>query len=272
MGWFDKLKTLFDIKISLNISPTIKLVKVDNSNNASAGKEYVYNEKENVLVLNAKNLTEDKNQELKSITKEYIQDGNMLLKDDASRKFQEVESYNKKGRENDKQILEFFKDIIPPKDLDTLEVSLFLRDEFRNHYDIKEMKQDIRRKFGDRGNNISNLCTAGYFENFLTELHKVSTERFKELYELIVSNSVLAVFVNAQMSDFQVADEIKKKINASLQYGFKDVYIHGIGTQNINKIRRCIEKNKEFFDFYEKIIFERENVIIVKLLIKPKAV
>lgn len=282
MSFLEKLKDFVNIEfkdISLLKIFIIKNSKINSDNTSiedskiSSGsplieepKEYTY--KENKLVFNGENISVERKEELKPIIKEYIQEGNMLLKTDTSEKLKKVELYNKKDNKDDKRILEFFKDIIPSKDLEALEISLFLREGFKNGYDIKEMKRDIRKKFGDRGNNISNLCTAGYFETFISKLHNETLkEEFNELYEQIVSNYILAVFVNEQMSVFQITEEIKKKINASLRYGFKFVDVHGIGTQNINKIMSCIENNKDF-DVFEKIIFERGNIIIVKLLIK----
>lgn len=282
MSFLEKLKDFVNIEfkdISLLKIFIIKNSKINSDNTSiedskiSSGsplieepKEYTY--KENKLVFNGENISVERMEKLKPIIKEYIQEGNMLLKTDTSEKLKKVELYNKKDNKDDKRILEFFKDIIPSKDLEALEISLFLREGFKNGYDIKEMKRDIRKKFGDRGNNISNLCTAGYFETFISKLHNETLkEEFNELYEQIVSNYILAVFVNEQMSVFQITEEIKKKINASLRYGFKFVDVHGIGTQNINKIMSCIENNKDF-DVFEKIIFERGNIIIVKLLIK----
>ncbi len=285
MGWFEKLKEF--VNIDFKIDSLIKIVFIKNSkinsDNTSIEdskvssvnplteepKEYIYNEEENTLVFNGENISDERKEKLKPIIKDYIQEENMLLKTNTSEKLKKVELYNKKDNKDDKRILEFFRDIIPSKDLEALEISLFLRDGFRNGYDIKEMKRDIRKKFGDRGNNISNLCTAGYFETFIQKLrNETSKEEFSELYEQIVSNYILAVFVNEQMSVFQITEEIKKKINASMRYGFKFVDVHGIGTQNINKIMSCIENNRDFFDFYEKVVFQRGNIVIVKLLIK----
>lgn len=276
MGLLENLKAFFNVDINLKDVSIIKIVKnfnmenskINSDNSSIQTKEYIYNEKEKTLLLSEENISVERKEELKPIIKEYIQEGNMLLKTNTSEKLKKVELYNKKDNKNDKRILEFFKDIIPSKDLEALEVSLFLIDGFRNGYDIKEMKRDIRKKFGDRGNNISNLCTAGYFETFIPKLrNETSKEEFNEFYEQIVSNYILAVFVNEQMSAFKITEEIKKKINASLRYGFKFVDVHGIGTQNINKIMSCIENNKDF-DVFEKIIFERGNIVIVKLLIK----
>lgn len=271
MGWFDKLKALVDIKIDLRnlVQITINSNNATNSNNSAA-----FTNTEKSLIINTAHLSEEQKKELKQITKEYIEEGNKLLKTETSQTLHSIEDYNRENKSKDKQILDFFKDVIPDEDLDALEASLFLRSEFRkgNETIVKKIKRDIRIKFGDRGNNISNLCTAGYFENFLRELYNVSKEKekFDQLYESIVSDSVLAVFVNKEMSTRALTEEIKKKIEASLRYGLEAIFIHGIGKQNISTIKSCIVENKNFFDFFEKIIFEKENIIMVKLLIRKK--
>jgi len=200
------------------------------------------------------------------LIKESIKEGNPILEINASELLSQLYEYNKENKNN--QTLNFFKPIIPLEDFEALESSLYLREVFIKNGDVSKLKQDIRKRFGDRGNTIANLCTAGYFEKFLLPLYNSSKERFKELYEIIVAKSVLAIFIHSQMSQEQIPKDITNKLRISTKYGIKFIHIHGIGDYNINKIKECLGEQKEYFDFFQKEIYEKDNIIIVELLLK----
>ena len=151
--------------------------------------------------------------------------------------------------------------------MEALEASLFLRKKFLENQEVRHLKQDIRIRFGDRGNHIANLCTAGYFENFFMPLYNSSKEDFEKIYEVVVSKSAMAIFVHNQMNDTEIVKKITERLEISKKYGLKFLYIHGIGERNIATIRRCLEENKELFKFYDKDIFEKNHMIIVELIL-----
>jgi hypothetical protein len=137
-------------------------------------------------------------------------------------------------------VLNFFRPIIPLEDFEALNSALYLREVFLSNGDVSKLKQDIRKRFGDRGNTIANLCTAGYFEKFLMPLYNSSKEKFNELYEIIVAKSVLAIFVHSDMTQEQIPKEITYKLEISTKYGIKFIHIHGIGILNVNKIKKTM--------------------------------
>ncbi len=263
MSWLDKLKALINIEFN---KPLINITLCNNSNNTRATNGYYYDEPQNRLIIDTSRLDEGKRKELKPILQAYIAEENKLLETNTSKLLDCLYNYNKENKNS--QILQFFKPIIPPNDLDALEASLFLRDAFKRGENIDYMKHDIRMKFGDRGSNIANLCTPGYFETFLMPLYNTSPERFKELYEIIISNAALAVFVHREKSAKEITDEIIEKIVVSKRYGIKFLHIHGIGKHNIGKIKKCIEENKMLFKFFEKNIIDKDNILIIELLLE----
>ncbi len=263
MSWFDKLKALFSIEVN---SPIVQ-INIVNSNNKLVKQDKIahIDEDGKKLYISIDQLSSQQNKEMEKIIGEYIDSENKLLEIETDELLHSLYKYNKENK--NKQIIEFFKPIIPEKDTEALEAALYLREVFARKGDIKKLKADISQSFGDRGNNIANLCTAGYFENFLIPLYNSSKEKFDKLYELIVEKSPFALFVHAGMSSNEIVDKIKVKLEISKKYGIKFVHIHGIGESNITKIKNCIESQKELFGFYEKKIFENEGILIIELLI-----
>lgn len=261
MGWLDKLKALINIEFN---APIINVTK--NSDNSSVDKEYLFDERSGKLEIFIDNLTKEKQKKLKLVLKENFEEENKLLEEKSSSLLKDLVEFQKSKGE-DKKVLDFFQNIIPEEDFEALESSLYLKRKFMQGQDIKQLKEDIRTRFGDRGNNIANLCTAGYFESFLMPLFNSSQKDFKEIYEVVVSKSAMAVFVHSQMDDAKIAGEIKKRLEISKKYGIKFLHIHGIGNRNIKTIKKCVEENKELFNFYNKEIFEREGIIIVELIL-----
>ena len=70
------------------------------------------------------------------------------------------------------------------------------------------------------------------------------------------------------MRQEDITSQIKNKIEISKKYGIKFIHIHGIGRNNITKIKECIRQQKQFFELFDKNIFERESILILELLLK----
>lgn len=270
LGFLEKLKDFVKLEFNIN-APIIDNTKVilikdsfkKNSENKQPDKK---TNTDKIVQINLEKIDNKQREKLKLLLQEYLENGNKLLQTDTANLLEKLYNYNKEN--DDKQILQFFNGIIPPQDLEALEASLYLRSVFRKHEDVQSLKSDIRLSFGIRGNNIANLCTAGYFEEFLIPLYNASKEKFKELYELIVGKSVLAVFVHQGTNTKVIQEEIEEKINASKKYGLKFLHIHGIGKNNVKKIKEYLSEKKEFFEFFEKKEFEKDNIIIIELLLK----
>jgi len=268
MSWFDKLKKLIDVDIKLS-APIIN-ININKSFNKSKDSDdaYFYDKETKILHIHPDKLPEEIRKDLPNITKQYIAEGNRLLEYKTADLLEKLYQYNKDN--DDSAILEFFRPIIPPSDYEALEAALFLRAEFRKSNDVSGLKDDIRKRFGDRGNNISNLCTAGYFEEFLMPLFNSSREMFDRIYEEIVMRSIVAVFVNRGMKPDAIPYEIQRRLEISKKYGIKFIHIHGISRANVEKIISCIQEQKKFFDFFEKKIYEAptRDLIVVELILK----
>jgi len=263
MGWFDKLKAIFNFEINC---PLINVNITRNSDNKIKDKEYLLDKDNKRLLINYDKLDEEKKRELGKIFKDKVESGGEILESNTLVLLNELYEYQK-TRGEDKKIIDFFSSIMPKEDIEALDSSLFLRKKFNEEKDVRNLKDDIRKRFGDRGNNIANLCTAGYFEKFLIPIYNSSKEDFERIYEVVVSKSAMAIFVHNQMDEEEITNELKRKIDLSKKYGLDFIHIHGIGEKNIKIIKNWIDENKDLLDFFNKDIFEKKGIIILELLL-----
>lgn len=262
MSLLEKLKAVFNIELK---KPIININISNNSNNVT--KNYIYNEAERNLTINYNQLADSEKLEIKKLYVEKVEKGGKILERETSCLLDDLYTYQR-SKSEDKKTLDFFKTIIPENDLEALEASLYLGKCFKEkRVVVRKLKEDIRKRFGDRGNNIANLCTAGYFEIFLMPLYNSSKEDFEKLYDVIVVKSPMAVFVHNKMDSDQITKELTKKIVLSKKYGLDFIHIHGIGEKNICSIKEWIKENKEPSNFINKDIFEKEGIIIVELIL-----
>ena len=179
---------------------------------------------------------------------------------------------SQKGKE---PIVATLKPYIPPSDFRALEASLLMREYFRTHKDgVDALRDGIIERFGDRGRRITNLCTAGYFED-LAKLCKENCSspegvaKFKSIYETIIGQEAFAVFVMGAMSEDETKKAIFRKAVANIGYGKRFVDIHGIGKINVKKIGAAIKQLPEdhrFPKIKEKEIFhESKTLLFIRL-------
>ena len=137
--------------------------------------------------------------------------------------------------------------------------------------DIAKLKGEITWKYGKRGRNISDLCSAGYFETLIKTIFEekersgYTEQEIFDTYNLIVEEGTLTVFVSTGMSPEQVRREIEGKIKRNKHYGLHLLYIHGIGRTNIETINMVIYDLKENYPALKKHIEEDANIISVRL-------
>jgi len=180
-----------------------------------------------------------------AIKKEVLDQGSILLEEKAEHiliDFLQIDS-----QKENKNFLEFFKGKIPSADLEILRASIYVDSVYRRGQSVSELKLDIIKKYGERGKNIVNLYTAGYFETIIKPLYQemimlpdFSPEKFIERYNTIVMQFPFAVFVNNKMTQQELLQEVEKKIEINKKYGIKQLNIHGIGEDNITKIQELL--------------------------------
>lgn len=261
MSWLDRLKGIVNIELN---APLINITR--NSDNRVSDKDYFQDPESKELFINFDRLPPEKQAELSEVFNDALEEGEEIYETETKMLLEDLYSYQK-SKDGDNKILDFFRDIISKDDFEALEASLYLRSRFSEHREVGQLKGDIKSRFGDRGKNIANLCTAGYFENFLMPLYNSSKENFLSVYDVVVSKSAMAIFVCSNMEKAGITSELSSKIELSKRYGLPFIHIHGIGQRNIFTIKNWVKENREVFSFMEKDIYENEGIIIVELLL-----
>lgn len=268
MDWQKGLKGLIQIFPNLkNFSP--KLLNNIKIFSLNINKKVV--EQKNSVIINWAQLEKEEKEKLLGQLPPLLKEGVDVLEGE----FKETrDDYNEKINIRKSQgLIEFFLDKIPASDIPILKASLYLRSVLESKGETQRIKKDIMLRYGDRGKNISNLCSAGYFENWIRPLYEkmskfpwFTKKRFTTAYNEIVTYYPFATFVHRGMSEEEVEKEIVQKIETREQYGVNILNIHGIGQDNVAKIRNVVDKLKPKIKF-QKRIEEEGDIIVVKLTI-----
>jgi len=223
-----------------------------------------------VIIINLNAL--DKNQIIgiqKIIRYAVDKDRIPLLQDDTQKL---LEDFKQVDRESVSQnLIAYFKGKIPAIDIEALRQSIYVKVVSDRGGDIKKLKWDITARYGNRGRNICNLYSAGYFTSQIQPMYDemlsqsdFSPSDFNIAYDRIVNESPYAVFINREMSNQVAEKEVRDRINTALNYGIRYLNIHGIGEENVEKIVYILEKLKSDFPLPQEIK-RQGNVIVVKI-------
>ena len=177
------------------------------------------------------------------------------------------------SNKDDIKTIEFFAGKIPSEDVYILQSAVYIKKVFDRGGDIEGLKSGIRNRYGNRGVNICNLYSAGYFETWIKPLYEsfASSEDFKQesfldAYELIVGEYPFAIFVHRAMSPKEIEQVADKKIKECLTYGIKTLSVHGIGSDNVVTILQAVAEIKKKYGFKTNLEL-KGSLIVVKLKI-----
>ncbi|NLA30370.1 MAG: hypothetical protein GX880_00935 [Methanomicrobiales archaeon] len=270
MAFLDGLKEFVRVHLNINIQVGVKTVNIV----ADPGADAVcFNETTGALKINWEKLPEDKIEELKPLIQDAVRKHAALLIENKSKELLEEIKITESSKE-DQDFLSFFKGKIPDDDYTALRASLHVKRRFEEgaqKEEINRLKLDIIKRYSRRGRNICDLCSAGYFEGLIKiyeEMQKYpdfSNEAFLEVYNPIVDEGNLTVFVSGGRTEDQVRQEIESKMRRNRQYGIHALYIHGIGRSNIEKINMVIYDLKSEYSTLKIQTSEYQNIISMKL-------
>ncbi len=261
MGWFEALKDFVNVRLKFGNSSFFTLNI--NSHNTTTENKAELDKK--TLIIYPKNLSASDKKALEKILKEAENEEELLFDEEKSLILKNAVAYEDSGE--DDLILKFYKGEIPPLDYKALEQSLFLRSEFKAKRQIAGFKLEISNKYGARGNNIANLCSANYFEELIKVHNEYGLEVFKKTYELLVGQGIYALFIHYAMKAVDIEKEIKRNIQACKDYDIPGFRVHGIGKENIKKIKTAIKslKSSGTPGFLDKITIN-EAIITVEII------
>jgi hypothetical protein len=239
MSLLDNLTSI--VKIDLSKLKEIKLLQIDNRKTIIV--------KDSTLFINTGSISGKEKDLVNGILHQYIEEGNVLLEEKSLKLLNEVQQADKKA--SNQELLNYFKGKIPTTDLEILRASLIIKEIYEMHQPVNNLKADLRQRYGQRGSNISNLTTAGYFISLIKPLYEemvkqtdFSNEKFQERYQIIVTQYTFAVFVSSAKSEVEFKKEVEAKIALNKKYGIKQLNIHGLGHQNVEKIEVILQEIK----------------------------
>ena len=246
MSFLDSLKSIFNIDIDLSNLSSIHIFS-DNNN------KQVTNIDNRRIEINIVNVTTKNIPRLEKAIKNAVKnEDKLLIEDKASIVLFDISKVQKTKENID--LVAFFRGKISNVDLEILRASLYVKSVYDRGGQVGDLKRDIILRFGDRGRNIVNLCTAGYFTSVIKPLYEEIVKQpdftpawFLETFDTIVNKSPFAIFVSSPMTKEQLLEEVTSKMNVSKMYGINYLNIHGIGEHNVLKIEYVLGKIKDSF-------------------------
>jgi hypothetical protein len=237
MKVLDKLKTFFEGKFGdIFANNTIKLF--DFSKNTSQVLELKDGQR---LSLDLSKATPQEKEYIKTnVIDSVIQEDNetFLTKESTSKAIQIKENLP----EDDDVVLRFYRGKVSPELFRALEAALVVKNAYEKGGDISELKRDINSRYPDFGNNLCNLVTRGYFNDYFPKLYfeMLGQEHFsiidyQEEVERIVRSLPYMVFVSRTTSLQELQFEVKMKLDRLRKYGTEKLKLHGLGRDNVSK-------------------------------------
>ena len=268
-----KIKEFLRINFKIDVSKKV-VNNIIVFNSGSIQQAPRIDDKGDVLI-DLGDLNDNQLKKLNELLLEMHNEGSDFLRKDLAEYSNQIDRF--KPSLKDEEILKELEGKIPPLDYEALKVSLVLRYLYVRKKDINKLKLDILKKFGERGGNISNLCSAGYFERFIIPMFKSLTSYFKDdakdmfdnIYELIVGTQLLAVFVNRDMNAEKLNSLIRERYDQARKYGFdilsQYLYIHAIGRENVKTVEAWLTRIKLEKSFNVEIVSQIPNFITVRI-------
>lgn len=174
----------------------------------------------------------------------------------------------------DFQSIQKLQNVLIPEDYGAVEDAVYIKylGDKKRYAEINDRKKQIRNDYGERGNVISNLYTAGYFHGIFLPLYDFlmkepnNAEEFRLIFDRLIRDFPLAIFINHHMTLEDIKSLIKNKITKNQKYGIKKLNIHGINKNNCDNIKEVIKMLEEEKNIpFTKSVDEISNIIMVKL-------
>ncbi len=242
-----------------------------NNNSFFSNNKKVIVEGNNKLYFNFPRLTRKEKQEVLSYVRALREskDDYLLLEQKSNETVEDIDNAKSSFK-----TLEKYKDLFIPEDFFALESSIYIKhlQDTNRSSQIQKFKQQIRNRFGERGNTISNLYSAGYFDRLIFPLYDemskssdFNPESFRTTFDKLVRDFPLAVFIHRLMQVSEIKEKIINRVETNKRYGVKKAHIHGIGRINCGNIKQAIKELEDENYKFSKSVNEKNTIIIVTL-------
>ena len=263
MSFLENLKSIFNINIDLSKLKSFKI------NFFSGNRDSQLIKIENKTInINVNGVSDTQKPILLQAIKDAVEDESSLLIENQANKLLSDISKEENGEEY-KELIEFFRGKIKNSDLEILRAALFIKSKFDQREQIGDLKHDVIIKFGDRGRNIVNLCTAGYFTSILKPLYiemvnnpSFTPDWFEATFDKIVNTYPFAIFVSSQMTSVQLSQNVESQMKINKKYGIDYLNLHAIGEHNVDKIGVVLANFKSKFKYPPDIESGRRYIIV----------
>ena len=277
MAWHDivaKLLAKLTPKVKVEIKNPVVIANLNiHITNNSQDQDISYDPGKEIYKINLVKLTEDIKKGL--ISSEMLDDDRILLEDSCKKTIEDFRSQEKLAETQEK--IKFLDKKIPQDDLNIWRAALYLR-----HCDntialkgrVVGLKFQLMQKYGDKGRNIANLCTANYLEDWLIPAYgelsetlnndDLTKKEFGKIYNHLVNELPFTIFVCRTMSIDGLKDEIMRR----KEFGINFINIHAIGNDNVQKVKIVIpdiEKDSHYCEerktgrIFVRIFFKKEE-------------
>lgn len=242
--WLQKLLELVKFDFSANLLKTDK-VEVNQTHITTAPEAPTIRVQGDCVEINISKLTPEQIKAVKPLLREAFDRSNQTFI--ASKTGEQIEELKTiEASPQSEKILSSLRSIISPEDYSALRSALFLRSQYAAGKNVYKLKYEIMQRFGDRGRKITNLCSAGYFDDIPDQLEKAkkspgfTQDKFRLSFDKFVDESAFAIFVKAHSSTKETETQIVRGIKDNSSYGLQRLLIHGIGKENLTKIREAV--------------------------------
>lgn len=250
MNPFDKLKSIFDIKIEklfekLNILSNNSISNTHYHIHLDGGFSGTVSQEGKTLKINPDHISPGQKSQLQNLIKnELFQDCDYLLTNTDENMLEMAQEII------DREIKKFsvLEGLIPRDDFYALKASLVVRELHSQGKPVEEYKDNIFKTVGERGRKICNICTAGYFDGILDLYNACKTETginrddFLSRYNIIISESAFSVFVHAWKEKDALKKSILEKLATNKRYGNYYVNIHALNKANIKTAEEAVRE------------------------------
>lgn len=254
MEWFKVLEGLFktNIKNIIQFKVATNIETKKDSDNTTSTVQVTINKNVNIINItpNSQGLVDDETLEkLKTIVLPVFENNKVLVLQDESQQLLKSYKYFRNSNTT-ADLLDFFRGKINQLDLRLLETGLYEEYLITTNQLNKalKVKTDVIGQYGQRGKNIINLATGGYYKTHIKPLYEALDEQnlssnFEKEYEQILSELPFAIFVHNGITEDGALKMLFEKADKNVQYGVHEetIILNGFGA-NADRIEKLIPK------------------------------
>jgi hypothetical protein len=244
MLWHGLLKSILPenfIKISPQILDSLEEVHIASDN--TTNPQTIYNNG-TLIIINSGEYNEGPKL-LKQVKVDQLVKGDTVLETGSAKKLQEVND-NFWTEPIQKSIAQYGS-MVPGKDYHILESAIYIQTLYDSGQKVGEYMRDINIRYGSRGSMICHLYSAGYFDTLIGPIYQElmqndnpQVDQYNAVYELIVTESPLALFISRRDEVHDIEEKVIKRIELNQNAGVHYLHIHGIGRDNRTRIERAL--------------------------------